>query len=141
MAGDKNKTAAAFAALVQAGKAEAEKVQNIKSVASQTEDKNENSVETTISNPKEEQTDKAVKVSEVTKNDSKKGLAMLFSKREIKETEAVKIPREFHKELKLLSLMSKISMQQLLGNLIEDFLQENQKEIATYKKRYLSGSI
>ncbi|WP_373228153.1 hypothetical protein, partial [Parabacteroides merdae] len=69
------------------------------------------------------------------------GLSMIFSKREVKDTETVKIPREFHQELKILSTMSKTPMMQMLGNLIESFLNENKKEIASYKKKYLSGSL
>ena len=64
---------------------------------------------------------------------------MLLTKREVKDSEAVKIPRELHRELKLLASMSGITMMQMLGNLIEDFFNENQKEITSYKRKYLNG--
>ena len=64
---------------------------------------------------------------------------MLLSKREVKDSEAVKIPREKHRELKLLASMSGITMMQMLGNLIEDFFNENQKEIISYKRKSLNG--
>ena len=64
---------------------------------------------------------------------------MLLSKREVKDSEAVKIPRELHRELKLLASMSGITMMQMLGNLIEDFFNENQKEIISYKRKSLNG--
>ena len=32
-------------------------------------------------------------------------------------------------------------MMQMLGNLIETFLEENQKEIASYKRKYLNGTL
>ncbi|MFK2400573.1 hypothetical protein ACIXMQ_22280 [Bacteroides fragilis] len=57
----------------------------------------------------------------------------------MKDSEAVKIPRELHRELKLLASMSGITMMQMLGNLIEDFFNENQKEIISYKRKSLNG--
>lgn len=127
-------------ALVQAGKKEAEKVQNIKFVSAQTTEEpapvitactdNEGSIES--------EQEEAI---ETKKEAVATGLSMIFSKREVKDTETVKIPREFHQELKILSTMSKTPMMQMLGNLIDSFLNENKKEITSYKKKYLSGSL
>lgn len=146
-------------ALVQAGKEEAKKVQNIKSVSSQqtSEEKipevlPEVQPETSAAEPDsvgvpipeeviQESEEKTEEPSELPKASSPKGLSMLLVKREVKDTEAVKIPREFHQELKMLSTMSKTSMMQMLGNLIETFLEENQKEIASYKRKYLNGTL
>lgn len=70
-----------------------------------------------------------------------KGLSLLFAKREIIDTETIKIPREFHQELKILSTMSKVPMMQMLGNLLEAFLEENKKEIASYKRKFINGTL
>lgn len=141
--GTKGKTS--MLALVQAGKEEAEKVQHIKSVSTQQTTEERFSEEektaqpvTTIIEQKEPIEQEVIEESKTT---SLKGLSMLFEKREVKDTEAVKIPREFHQELKMLSTMSKTSMMQMLGNLIEAFLEENQKEIASYKRKYLNGTL
>lgn len=131
--------------LIQAGREEAKNVQEIKSVA--TPPAEEKIAETKVTNeipvpaveesvPQEES---KTTEQEVPKTLTKKGLAMLLTKREVKDSEAVKIPRELHRELKMLSSMSGITMMQMLGNLIEDFFNENQKEITSYKRKYLNG--
>lgn len=134
-------------ALVQAGKEEAEKVQNIKSVSAQTTEEIAPEVEEPVpvitartdnEASIESEQEEAI---ETKKEAVATGLSMIFSKREVKDTETVKIPREFHQELKILSTMSKTPMMQMLGNLIESFLNENKKEIASYKKKYLTGSL
>lgn len=132
-------------ALVQAGKEEAEKVQNIKSVSTQTTEEKVPEVEelapvTVPPIKKEEPAEKEMK-EDSHEATSPKGLSMIFAKREIRDTEMVKIPREFHQELKMLSTMSKTPMMQMLGNLIESFLEENQKEIASYKRKFLNGTL
>lgn len=138
-------------ALVQAGKAEAEKVQNIKSVAPTNTPAISEVVEP-VPEPEQAKVIAEVKpepeqVNEISPEEvsepvkaAAKGLAMLFKKTEIKETEAVKIPRQFHRELKVLSSMSGVSMIQMLSNLIESFLEDNQKEILSYRKKYINGS-
>lgn len=132
-------------ALVQAGKEEAEKVQNIKSVSTQTTEERIQEVEEpapVASTPIEpEEPAKQEEMEEAHETASPKGLSMLLAKREIKDTETVKIPREFHQELKMLSTMSKTPMMQMLGNLIEAFLDENKKEIASYKRKFINGTF
>lgn len=128
--------------LIQAGKEQAKKVQEIKSVAeeqiSETKPVEDNSTIQTLEPAVPE--DPVTTEPEVSKTASK-GLTMLLKKREVKDSDAVKIPRELHRELKLLASMSGITMMQMLGNLIEDFFIENQKEIASYKRKYLNGKI
>lgn len=122
--------------LIQAGKEEAKSVQEIKSVATPKEEiVTQIKVDNEISDPLIEEP--AIISQEASKIQEKKGLTMLLTKREVTDSEAVKIPREFHRELKMLSTMSGVTMMQMLGNMIEDFLNENQKEIANYKKKFL----
>lgn len=130
--------------LILAGKEEAKSVQEIKSVATPEEKAPEVKVVNEVPAPVTEelvaQEESTVqKVQETSETVAKKGLAMLLVKREVKDSEAVKIPRELHRELKMLASMSGITMMQMLGNLIEDFFNENQKEIASYKRKYLNG--
>lgn len=130
--------------LILAGKEEAKSVQEIKSVATPEEKAPEVKVVNEAPAPVTEelvvQEESTVqKVQETSETVAKKGLAMLLVKREVKDSEAVKIPRELHRELKMLASMSGITMMQMLGNLIEDFFNENQKEIASYKRKYLNG--
>lgn len=144
-----NKTS--MAQLIQAGKQEAKNVQEIKSIAASPKEEKKaeaNVLEVMPSAAAEEVIQPIDPVEPVQQENqgtsasiSKKGIAMLFSKRDIKDTEAVKIPRELHRELKLLASMSGITMMQMLGNLIENFLEENQKEIASYKRKYINGKI
>lgn len=131
--------------LIQAAKEEAKKVQDIKSVAAPpAEEKapepkitNENSIPV-VQEPVI-QGESSTAASEVPPTSIKKGLAILFQKREVKDSEAVKIPRELHRELKMLAGISGVTMMQMLGNLIEDFFNENQKEITSYKKKNITG--
>lgn len=131
--------------LIQAGREEAKNVQEIKSVATPlTEEKvSETKVTNEIPAPVVEesviQEESCATEPEASKILTKKGLAMLLTKREVKDSEAVKIPREFHRELKLLASISGITMMQMLGNLIENFFIENQKEITSYKRKSLNG--
>lgn len=131
--------------LILAGKEEAKNVQEIKSVATlPTEEKDpETKITNEIQAPVIEkpaiQEEPGTTEQETPKTSAKKGLAMLLTKREVKDSEAVKIPRELHRELKMLASMSGITMMQMLGNLIEDFFNENQKEITSYKRKYLNG--
>lgn len=131
--------------LIQAGREEAKNVQEIKSVAtpqaeekvSETKVTNEN-LTLAVAESIIQQESETVEP-ESSRTSTKKGLAMLLTKREVKDSEAVKIPRELHRELKLLASMSGITMMQMLGNLIEDFFNENQKEIISYKRKSLNG--
>lgn len=68
---------------------------------------------------------------------SKKGLEILLNKREVNDSDAVRLPRELHRELKILAGLSGISMTAMLGNLVESFINENKKEIISYKRKYL----
>lgn len=131
--------------LILAGREEAKNVQEIKSVA--TPPAEEKDPETKITNEipapavdkPATQEEPGTTEQETPKTSAKKGLVMLLTKREVKDSEAVKIPRELHRELKMLASMSGITMMQMLGNLIEDFFNENQKEITSYKRKYLNG--
>lgn len=142
--GNSGKTAMSL--LIAAGKQEAKNVQEIKSVVSQSiienkdEDKEATSLipESQVKMPPEKETI-VEEQTEKTESTAPKGLEMLFYKREIKDSEAVKIPRELHRELKLLSSMSGVTMMQMIGNLIDNFLLENQKEISSYKRKYING--
>ncbi|MFQ8591516.1 MAG: hypothetical protein ACLSAW_17930 [Bacteroides stercoris] len=123
--------------LILAGREEAKNVQEIKSVA--TPPAEEKDPETNVIEKPATQEEPGTTEQETPKTSAKKGLAMLLTKREVKDSEAVKIPRELHRELKMLASMSGITMMQMLGNLIEDFFNENQKEITSYKRKYLNG--
>ncbi|WP_373260464.1 hypothetical protein, partial [Phocaeicola vulgatus] len=143
-------------ALVQAGKEEAKKVQSIKSVSSQqTSEEKIPEVQPAASTTEpakvvapvqeeeiiQENENMTEEPSEFPESSFPKGLSLLFAKREIIDTETIKIPREFHQELKILSTMSKVPMMQMLGNLLEAFLEENKKEIASYKRKFINGTL
>ena len=136
-------------ALVQAGKEEAKKVQSIKSVSSQqtSEEKIPEVQPAKVVAPVQEEEiiqeneNMTEEPSEFPESSFPKGLSLLFAKREIIDTETIKIPREFHQELKILSTMSKVPMMQMLGNLLEAFLEENKKEIASYKRKFINGTL
>ena len=138
-------------ALVQAGKEEAKKVQSIKSVSSQqTSEEKIPEVQPAASTTEpakvvapvqeeeiiQENENMTEEPSEFPESSFPKGLSLLFAKREIIDTETIKIPREFHQELKILS-----TMLQMLGNLLEAFLEENKKEIASYKRKFINGTL
>ena len=139
-------------ALVQAGKEEAKKVQSIKSVSSQqTSEEKIPEVQPAASTTEpakvvapvqeeeiiQENENMTEEPSEFPESSFPKGLSLLFAKREIIDTETIKIPREFHQELKIL----KVPMMQMLGNLLEAFLEENKKEIASYKRKFINGTL
>ena len=138
-------------ALVQAGKEEAKKVQSIKSVSSQqTSEEKIPEVQPAASTTEPAKVVAPVQEEEIIQENENmteepsefpKGLSLLFAKREIIDTETIKIPREFHQELKILSTMSKVPMMQMLGNLLEAFLEENKKEIASYKRKFINGTL
>ena len=131
-------------ALVQAGKEEAKKVQSIKSVSSQqTSEEKIPEVQPAASTTEpakvvapvqeeeiiQENENMTEEPSEFPESSFPKGLSLLFAKREIIDTETIKIPREFHQELKILSTMSKVPMMQMLGNLLEAFLEEKKERL------------
>lgn len=144
MAAQSNKKSnSSIAKLIEAGKEEAQNVQEIKSVAAS--EKTE-APETGVGKEVPVQIIEEPEIveqedSKTPKAQERRGLSMLLVKREVKDSEAVKIPRELHRELKMLASMSGVNMMQMLGNLIENFFEENQKEIMTYKKRYLNGTL
>ena len=111
-------------ALVQAGKEEAKKVQSIKSVSSQqTSEEKIPEVQPAASTTEpakvvapvqeeeiiQENENMTEEPSEFPESSFPKGLSLLFAKREIIDTETIKIPREFHQELKILSTMPRLS--------------------------------
>ena len=124
------------ASLLNAAKEVGEKVQQIKSVVTD---------ETTITLPiSPEVTEKQEKVEEPTqtiqrrtRKASKKGLTLLFSKREKQDTESVKIPREYHAELKVLAGMTGIGIVEMLGNILEDFFEENREAINKFEEDFI----
>lgn len=144
MAAQSNKkSSSSIAKLIEAGKEEAQNVQEIKSVAAseQTEVPETGVIKEVPVQIIEEPEIVEQEDSKTPKAQERRGLSMLLVKREVKDSEAVKIPRELHRELKMLASMSGVNMMQMLGNLIENFFEENQKEIMTYKKRYLNGTL
>ena len=143
-------------ALVQAGKEEAKKVQSIKSVSSQqTSEEKIPEVQPAASTTEpakvvapvqeeeiiQENENMTEEPSEFPESSFPKGLSLLFAKREIIDTETIKIPREFHQELKILSTMSKVPMMQMLGNLLEAFLEENNLKLEWSMNGLLKLSI
>ena len=123
--------------LLKAGLEEAKKVQEIKSVAEQavasTPYSNQQSTVEEI--PDVEDNNKPSQ--ESTKEIHKKGIEYIFTDRKINNTEGVRIPAEFHKELKILAGLSGCTIVQMLGNILEDFLNENQKAISSYKRKMI----
>ena len=135
-------------ALVQAGKEEAKKVQSIKSVSSQqTSEEKIPEVQPAASTTEPAkvvapvQEEEIIQENENMTEEPSEFPESSFPKREIIDTETIKIPREFHQELKILSTMSKVPMMQMLGNLLEAFLEENKKEIASYKRKFINGTL
>lgn len=125
--------------LIKAGREEAKNIQEIKSVAAATPSVEINPPETKATKEIPDIVDEEPVVQKESSKTSTKGLVMLLAKRDVKDSEAVKIPRELHRELKVLASMSGITMMQMLGNLIEDFFNQNQKEITSYKRNFLNG--
>lgn len=126
-----------MASLLKAGGEVSEKVQQIKSVVT-----DETKSTLPISPP--ETVEKQEKVEEPTqtiqrrtRKASKKGLTLLFSKREKQDTESVKIPREYHAELKVLAGMTGIGIVEMLGNIIEDFFEENREAIDKFEEDFI----
>lgn len=120
--------------LLQAGKDKEAEAQKIKSVASDSTPEVEQPskiAEQPVAEVETPIAEKAVNTSQ------KKGIDILFSKRDAEEMEAVKISRELHRELKILASLSNCTMAQMLGNIVEEFLSENQKVISSYKKKMI----
>ncbi len=122
--------------LLKAGEQVSEKVQQIKSVVS------DETTSTLTLLP--EVTEKQEKVEEPTqtiqkksRKAAKKGLSLLLSKREKQDTESVKIPREYHAELKVLAGMTGIGIVEMLGNIIEDFFEENREAIDKFEEDFI----
>lgn len=121
--------------LLKAGKDKEAEAQRIKSVAADPIPEVEQPVNKTedpiITEEKNTSSEKTVNSSQ------KKGIDILFAKRDAEEMEAVKISRDLHRELKVLAGLSGCTMAQMLGNIVEDFLSENQKVISSYKKKMI----
>lgn len=125
--------------LLQAGLEEAKKVKEIKSVAT-TGLSTSDFIQESIS--EEENVSEADNITvqknlENAKETIKKGIEHIFADRKINNTEGVRIPAEFHKELKVLAGLSGCTIVQMLGNILEDFLNENQKAISSYKRKMI----
>ena len=67
----------------------------------------------------------------------KKGLTVYFNRRVDKSTEPTRLPELIHRKLKLISLVSGISIEALVANIIEEMLKDNEKEINIYLKKNL----
>lgn len=129
----------AMSNLLQAGEAEAKKVKEIKSAATtglSTSDFMQESINEE-KNVSEADNIPVPKNPENAKETIKKGIEYIFVDRKINNTEGVRIPAEFHKELKVLSGLSGCTIVQMLGNILEDFLNENQKAISSYKRKMI----
>lgn len=121
--------------LLQAGKDKEAEAQRIKSVATDPTPEVEQTVSKTedpiIAEAETPSSEKIVNPSQ------KKGIDILFAKRDAEEMEAVKISRDIHRELKILAGLSGCTMAQMLGNIVDDFLSEHQKGISSYKKKMI----
>lgn len=124
-----------MSSLLEAGIKKGEEVQQIKTVVSS---------ETTSAINSTPEVAKQVKLEEPTqtiqrrsKKAAKKGLELLLSKREKQDTESVKIPREYHAELKVLAGMTGIGIVEMLGNIIEDFFEENRDAIDKFEEDFI----
>lgn len=71
----------------------------------------------------------------------KKEFSVFLKRREDRDFETVKIPRDLHGELKVLSAATKIPMKELLANIIEECFQEYKKEIIPLKKKYVNSIL
>ncbi|CAK7039376.1 MAG: hypothetical protein PEPC_01678 [Peptostreptococcus russellii] len=60
-----------------------------------------------------------------------------LNRRTIKDSESVRIPRELYKELKTLTNITGCTMNSLIGNILQDFLQSYDKDIQNRKKRFI----
>lgn len=130
-----NNKSTAFTGLLKAGMEEAKKVQEIKSVAGTAE-----IIEASASEEvavQEENLPVSLKDSETSKETAKRGIEFIFADRKINMTEAVRIPSEFHKELKILAGLSGCTIVQMLGNILDNFLDEKKKDISSYKKKMI----
>ena len=78
-------------------------------------------------------------ISKNEKNPSdKKNLTNFFNRREDKSTEPTRLPELIHRKLKLISLASGVSIEALVANIIENMLQDREKEINTFLKKNLN---
>jgi hypothetical protein len=59
----------------------------------------------------------------------------LFQQFKIDGTEAVRIPADIHKRLKLLASLSNCPISQILANILSNYFSDNQKEIQAYIKK------
>lgn len=144
---EKNKKTS-ISALIAAGREESTNVQAIRSVAEapktspSSERENSETPLPVSSDGGGEVILKEAPQQEKTRTSKKsKGLDVLLSPRKIGDTEVIKIPRELHQELKILSTLSGASMIQMAANVLENFLAENKKEIAAYKKECMNKML
>lgn len=125
-----------MASLLKAGVKIGEQVQQIKSVVAP---------ETTTTSQfqevasKEEMTEQIQAPQKKSRKTARKGLSLLLSKREKQDTESVKIPREYHAELKILAGMTGIGIVEMLGNIIEDFFEENRDAIDQFEEDFIKN--
>lgn len=124
--------------LLQAGEKISEQVQQIKSVVT------DETISTSFLIPEVTEEQEKVREPEKTiqrrsRKATKKGLELLLSKREKQDTESVKIPREYHAELKVLAGMTGIGIVEMLGNIIEDFFEENREAIDKFEEDFIKN--
>ena len=124
--------------LLQAGEKISEQVQQIKSVVT------DETISTSSLMPEVPEKQEKVREPEKTiqrrsRKSTKKGLELLLSKREKQDTESVKIPREYHAELKVLAGMTGIGIVEMLGNIIEDFFEENREAIGKFEEDFIKN--
>lgn len=125
-----------MASLLKAGGEVSEKVQQIKSVVTD-EPKSTLPISPEVVEKEEKVEEPTQAIQRRTRKASKKGLTLLFSKREKQDTESVKIPREYHAELKVLAGMTGIGIVEMLGNIIEDFFEENREAIDKFEEDFI----
>lgn len=124
------------ASLLNAAKEVGEKVQQIKSVVTD-ETTNTLPISPEVTEKQEKVEEPTQTIQRRTRKASKKGLTLLFSKREKQDTESVKIPREYHAELKVLAGMTGIGIVEMLGNILEDFFEENREAINKFEEDFI----
>lgn len=139
MSNSKRKTSSlGLEQLILAGREQEAETQKIKSVATETVQEQIPEIEDTQKAVETMTEVEAIAVPEKAVDEpTKKGIDLLFAKRDAEDMEAVKIPRHLHRELKVLAGISRCTMAQMLGNIIENYLSENKKAISSYKKKMI----
>lgn len=142
----KNTSSLNLEMLIKAGTAEEKKVQQIKSIIPNASSNLESSTDPEEVIAEIEQSTNIEDIANTpeikdNKPTTKKGIEILLAKRELEDTEGIKIPRHIHRELKTLTGITGCTMMQMISNILEDFLKENEKEIIAYKKKYVNSIL